>query len=146
MNCGRFCFWRYDFFVCVWNISGTAERICAKFTRKTCLVPRSEGSGKVEGQGQRSRSPGTKTTFFDPFGGLRAVYVWLNIFSLVTTRSELRKVLFLAWSVCGFCVFVYEISRESLNGFAPNSHGRRGWSLARIRLKVKIRVQRSRSP
>jgi len=27
-----------DFFVCVWNISGTAERICAKFTGKTCLV------------------------------------------------------------------------------------------------------------
>ena len=31
------------FFVCVWNISGTAERICAKFTGKTCLVPRSVG-------------------------------------------------------------------------------------------------------
>jgi len=24
------------------NISGTAERICAKFTRKTCLVPHSD--------------------------------------------------------------------------------------------------------
>ena len=38
-------------FVCVWNISGTAERICAKFTEKTCLVPRSD---EFEGQGQRS--------------------------------------------------------------------------------------------
>ena len=48
-------------FVCVWNISGTAERICAKFTRKTCLVHRSD---EFKDQGQRSRSPGTKTAFF----------------------------------------------------------------------------------
>ena len=40
------------FFVFVWNISRTAERICAKFTRKTYLVPRSD---KFEGQGQRSK-------------------------------------------------------------------------------------------
>jgi len=45
---------------CVWNISGTAERICAKFTWKTCLIP---GLNEFEGQGQRSRSPGTKTAF-----------------------------------------------------------------------------------
>jgi len=44
-------------FVCHSNISGTAERICAKFTGKTCLVPRWD---EFEGQGQRSRSPGTK--------------------------------------------------------------------------------------
>jgi len=37
-------------FLCVWNVSGTAERICAKFTRKTCMVPL---SGEFEGQGQR---------------------------------------------------------------------------------------------
>jgi len=36
----------------VWNISGTAERICAKFTRKVCFVPRLE---EFEGQGQRSK-------------------------------------------------------------------------------------------
>jgi len=42
------------FFVCVWNISGTAERICVKFTRKMCLVPRSDD---FEGKGQWSRSP-----------------------------------------------------------------------------------------
>ena len=35
-------------------------------------------------------------------------------------------------------VFVYEISRELLNGFAPNSHRRRVWSLARTSLKVKV--------
>jgi len=46
-----------------YRISGTAEPICAKFTGKTCLVPRSD---EFEGQGQRSRSPGTKT-FFRPF-------------------------------------------------------------------------------
>jgi len=32
---------------------------------------------------------------------------------------------------------VHEISREPLNGFAPNSHGRRAWSPARTSLKVK---------
>jgi len=46
VNCGRFYFWRRQsvvfFFLCVWNVSGTAERICAKFTRKTCLVRRSD--------------------------------------------------------------------------------------------------------
>ena len=30
------------FFVCAWNTSRTAERICAKFTQKTCLVPYSD--------------------------------------------------------------------------------------------------------
>jgi len=49
-------FWRRQsvVFVCVWNISG------AKFTRKTCWVPRSD---EFEGQGQKSRSPGIKKTF-----------------------------------------------------------------------------------
>jgi len=45
------------------NISGTAEWICAKFTGKTCLGPRSE---EFECQGQRSRSPGTKNTLCTP--------------------------------------------------------------------------------
>ena len=36
-----------------------------------------------------------------------------------TTRSVLRKVLFLTF------LFVYEISREPLNRFTPNSQGRR---------------------
>jgi len=43
-------------------------------------------------------------------------------------------------------LFVYEIYREPLNGFAPNSQERRVWSLARINLNVKVRGQRSRSP
>ena len=42
---------------------------------------------------------------------------------VVTARSELRDVLFLALSVT--FLFAYEISRESLNGFAPNSQERR---------------------
>jgi len=64
-------------FVCVSSILGTAERICAKFTRKTCLVLRSD---EFECQGQRSRSSGTKKRRFGyregDFGGLREVYVW----------------------------------------------------------------------
>jgi len=48
-------------------------------------------------------------------------------------------VLFLALSVT--FLFVYEISWELLNGFAPNSHGRRDWSLARTSLNVKVKGQ-----
>ena len=39
-------------FVCAWNIPGTAERLCAIFTGKTCLVP---GSEEFECQGHRSK-------------------------------------------------------------------------------------------
>jgi len=42
-------------FVCVWNISGTGELICDKFTWKTCLVPRSD---EFEGQGQSLKGQG----------------------------------------------------------------------------------------
>jgi len=38
-------------------------------------------------------------------------------------------------AVCDFFLFVYEISLEPLNGFAPDSHGRGAWSLARTSLK-----------
>jgi len=45
------------------------------------FIPRSD---ECECQGQRSkvRSPATKNGILGPFGGLRAVYVWWNIFSL----------------------------------------------------------------
>jgi len=58
------------FFVCVWNISETAEQTCAKFTRKTCLVLRSDkfelwrSRSKVKGQGQITRD---KNVIFRPF-------------------------------------------------------------------------------
>jgi len=41
---------------------------------------------------------------------------------------------------------VYEIhvSREPMNGFAPNSHGRRAWFLAQVSLKVNVKGQRSK--
>jgi len=61
-------------------------------------------------------------------------------FSTVLIISELQKVLFLAPSVCGF-LFMYEISRELLNGSAPNSQGRRVWSLTWTSLKVKVKGQ-----
>jgi len=38
-------------------------------------------------------------------------------------------------------LFVYEIFREPLNGYAPNSHGRRVWSFARTSLKVDVKGQ-----
>ena len=36
--------------------------------------------------------------------------------------------------------------QELLNGFAPNSYGRRVWSFARTSRNVKVKSQRSRSP
>jgi len=46
------------------------------------------------------------------------------------------------FGVVSLCfLFVYEISPESLNGFAPNSQERRVWSLARTSLKVKVKIQ-----
>jgi len=42
---------------------------------------------------------------------------------------------------CDFVLFVYKISREPLNGFAPNSHGRHIWSLAHTNLNVKVKGQ-----
>jgi len=45
-----------------------------------------------------------------------------------------------------FFLFLYDLSQELLNGLAPNSQGRRVWSLAWMSLKVKVKGQRSRSP
>jgi len=70
------------------------------------------------------------------------------LMSVVTTRSELRKVLFLVPSVCVF-LFVYEISLEQLTGFVPNSNGRRVSYLTRThhiwrsRSKVKVTIDKN---
>jgi len=53
------------------------------------------------------------------------ICVLLDRHIIITTHSELREVLFLVNSQSIQSVvflFVYEISRELLNGFAPNSH------------------------
>ena len=63
-------------FLFVYEISrGTAERIWDKFTGKMCLVTCSD-KFECQDHRSRSRSPGTKTAFFGPFGGQHAVYVW----------------------------------------------------------------------
>ena len=72
----KFCLWRRQSVVLLFvheisRPSGTAEEICAKFTRKMCDA-RTSSKVKVKGQGHQ----GQKTAFFGPFGGLRAVYVW----------------------------------------------------------------------
>ena len=78
------------FFVCVWNISGTAERICAKFTRKTCLVPRSD---ELEGQGQRSKVKVTRDRngifrhFRRPACGLCLFWLLASLLRWKGTRS-----------------------------------------------------------
>jgi len=38
-------------------------------------------------------------------------------------------------------LFVYEIYPELLNGFAPNSHGKRVWALTRTSLNLKVKGQ-----
>jgi len=55
-------------------------------------------------------------------------------------RKSTRSLSHLLMSSC-VCLFVYEISREPLNRFAPNSQGRRDWSLARANLNVKVKGQ-----
>jgi len=62
---------------------------------------------------------------------LSPLTIWINC--VFTTCSELQKVLFLAPSVCSFLL--------CMNGFAPNSHGKRARSLARPSLKVKFKGQ-----
>ena len=51
---------------------------------------------------------------------------------------------FCFWRRQSVFLFVYEISREPQNGFAPNSHRRRACSLIQTSLKVKIKGQRSK--
>jgi len=62
------------FLVFVSDVSGTAERICAKFAWKARL-------DEFEGKGQRQNTPGTRNGIVRPFWRLRAVCVWQNIFS-----------------------------------------------------------------
>jgi len=59
--------------------------------------------------------------------------------TIITTHSELQKVLFFGVVRLWPFLFVYEISLEPLDGFAPNPHGRHVWSLARMSLKVKVK-------
>jgi len=52
---------------------GTAERIHAKFTRKVCLFSRSD---EFEGQGQRSKPPGTKKMTFSALSSACVLFVF----------------------------------------------------------------------
>ena len=111
--------------LCVWNIWGNAERICAKFTGKTYIWSLARKRLNVKVKGQTSRSPRTKTGFSADisgivelicdkftrrrrrlwsfagtslkvkinFGGLRAIYVWKNIFAHSST-----------WSILSTCI------------------------------------------
>jgi len=64
--------------------------------------------------------------------------------SVQQLQHAVNYVRFCFWR-CPF-LFVHEISREPLSRSAPNSHGRRVWSLARRSLNVKVKSQRSTSP
>ena len=73
---------------------------------------------------------------------VHCIQIFHSIILIITTRSELRKILFWRW--CWLFLFVHEVSREPLNGFTPNSQGRHVWSLASLgrvwmsRAKVKV--------
>ena len=71
------------FFVCVRNISRIAERICAKFARKTCLVPR---SGEFECQGRRRQKRHSSAL------GLRAVCLVKHLKPLVNSSDGRIKI------------------------------------------------------
>ena len=58
-----------------------------------------------------------------------------------TAHSKLRKVLVVLRCLWLVCLFEYEISTEPLNGFAPNLHGRRIWSLGQTNLNVNVKCQ-----
>ena len=62
-----------------------------------------------------------------------------DVCSLPLFLPHTSKVLFLALSVT---LFVPRISLKPLNGFEPNSQGRRVWSLAWMSLNVKVNVTR----
>ena len=91
------------FFVCVWNISGAAERICAKFTRKTCLVPRSNFKVKVKGplrgtkkrgfnsHHPRQRRNGTRSTQMTSRSGRRDHSVAAGVISAAFTEVSSLK-------------------------------------------------------
>jgi len=59
------------------------------------------------------------------------------------TRTQNVSEYMLVLALC-LVLFVYEISRELLNGFTP--HGKRVWFLARTTLEAKVKGQRSRPP
>ena len=84
VNRVRFCFWRRHSvdFLYVYEISWELLNRFAPNSHGGRVWSLARNSLKVKVKGQRSRSQGTKTAFFGPFGGLRAVYVWQNIFSL----------------------------------------------------------------
>ena len=62
----------------------------------------------------------------------------LKISCIFTARSELCKVLFLELLLFYLCM-KYLGSLEPLNGFAPNSQGRRVWSITRTSLNAKVK-------
>jgi len=64
------------------------------------------------------------------------------LFCWIFLPHAVNCVRFYFWR-CDF-LFVYEISWELLNGFAPNSRGRCGWSLAQTSLNVKVKGQGNR--
>jgi len=64
------------------------------------------------------------------------ITVW--IFCLHLLPHAVNCITFCFWRCLWLFLFVYEISPELLNGFAPNSQGRRVWSLAGTSLKVKV--------
>jgi len=62
---------------------------------------------------------------------------------LITARSETMEGSVFGAVSLWFFLFVFEISPELLNRFAPNSHGTCGWSLAWTSLKVKVTREKS---
>jgi len=74
------------------------------------------------------------------------VAVYSPAFVCLFLPHAVNCVRFCFWHCLYDFLSAYEISREPLNIFAPNSRRKRVWSLVRTSLNVKVKGQRSRSP
>jgi len=83
------------FFVCVWNISRNCWTDFHHIHTEDVFGPHLD---EFDGQGQRSKSPGTKTAFFGPFGSL-----WRFVFGKTSLASSFVCCRFLRCRIQWLC-------------------------------------------
>ena len=112
--------------VCVWSISGTAERISVKFTATTSFVARSD---EFERQGQRSPETKTRCALRSPPGsdGMVHFAAWLIVtrslcFSDSLLKGNIISTLQLTW--VSFYISIHHTLWMSLVRVSDLLHGR----------------------
>jgi len=84
------------------NISTTSERICARFTLKTCLVPHWD---KFQGQDQRSRSPETKNALSAAVTRQQCTNGMQSLQTAATVDATIQSLLGVIFRACVWCMF-----------------------------------------